>query len=1350
MTDLIKTARGLDQTGPGDDGQNLKLLWDCLAAASEGQFHAAEESSLRWLLKSMNGSSASAELLRRYPLTWTILDCVFQRIPLYSLAKSLADRKFIAVVQQTLKDLSKPVVAAASASMTGPPPPPKRKRSPSIRFDLADLQSHHGCMETSQELFKTLRALLQRLETTAEGFSRDKIGAEHIKSLFGASAAEATTIAAPALTLCGLLLGSDANRDVEGAEDWVQTISWMWDLHLQGRDDALEVATRLFRPSAIVLAKVGAFSSTESVDVPDSLRTRWTNDLKTLMQRNFILPGRAAFVNQKSFEAFANALELSKDIVNLSGPALYFLCSSISSHAAEGEQRKGNVEWIQHVFQAIEFIIKARQDRSALTQVILSQATQNSASVSVHDLRRVCREYGLGETETDWPLVAKVATCDPDIFQLSDEGVELRKEVCNRTIVATGDGADRTAVLDVVKAIWDGFKTRRDLPSFLRLWFEQLCEAERQKLDDESPWFRLAQQTMQAESNRSWMETELSPSQLVGLLSWLETQNAKAQPRSVCMFTAMIAQAVRSESFVDAVGRRLFDIISPIKSSPVTALRWRVSACAISWATPQERSTIWESVKDRLAKILKSSPLDSPETYEAFKCSYQAWDSMSPDGEHVGEPASLMDKFTQRLADDTTAQKGATLFDMDDATSSQLQTGTACQPYLAWYLYGSSRYTKLYATKKGELPAPLVRALSTRTADIEELRSLWTALTQNEINLNDAKLARDVVDQLTAGLDNSEKEKGWLGVEAQLWIRTLMAIPLDVYSRAQRERLMVILGKRRAKMVKSPKKVSLDSWRLVLGLATKMAGRSTFHEGMSFKDLVEFADAISGLSLDDPNDSGAALELVERFAAMASATIRQMAENIDARSLAYFKDAGGFVSDCEKSIRREGAEGKGPLLTTLLKALVTELKRSPNCQNHEKLGPLADQAKGALGKYVMAAVNAVASDKNPLTGHDTVGDLRLHSAIEAAKAAGDLASLAGDIKSSQLRRLEKQCKIAMQQGDLRGWKLQIFTQTYLSAHAEGGLPTTYHGLDNLPSQLRVPLLRELVTGVTNHMSNSARFDYLKELLDKFELGCDTDGQILAIETVVDQLMDTPNVHTNGGFSLAAAHSQLAVCLTKSTANASHVCRVLRTLLEKRPHAMTQWNIELTLTIACDLTSPTSSQSHVSFSWLCKLVEVIIKKHRLRLEGHYHLLLSALQALMKALVTKGPHGTATSEVSEETNAHLYARLITLICEPTAGAVSRSQLHSALDSATDAAKRSAGRHMYMLLMQYVKLQLEENVPGAVREALEPAMNSIFDITTPEGRKILNDAMDASGRAILREMYKRYVRFGKWSGV
>lgn len=235
-----------------------------------------------------------------------------------------------------------------------------------------------------------------------------------------------------------------------------------------------------------------------------------------------------------------------------------------------------------------------------------------------------------------------------------------------------------------------------------------------------------------------------------------------------------------------------------------------------------------------------------------------------------------------------------------------------------------------------------------------------------------------------------------------------------------------------------------------------------------------------------------------------------------------------------------------------------------------------------------------------------------------------------------------------------------------------------------------------------------------------------------------------------GVDLSAAHSELTLSLLKKSLNTAYICQTIQTLLEKKPQAMGQWNIEVTLSTVNDLASarPTNGPT-VSFTWLCKLIGTIIKKHRLRLEGHHHLLLATVQALLNNLIIHQPKSIGDG-TTQESMARLYGRLITFICEPTAGAVSRSQHQNALDSATDAAKRSAGWHVYMVLMQYVKLQLEADVPREVREALEPAMNSIFDVTPPEVRKILNDAMDASGRAILREMFKRYAKFGKWSGV
>lgn len=235
------------------------------------------------------------------------------------------------------------------------------------------------------------------------------------------------------------------------------------------------------------------------------------------------------------------------------------------------------------------------------------------------------------------------------------------------------------------------------------------------------------------------------------------------------------------------------------------------------------------------------------------------------------------------------------------------------------------------------------------------------------------------------------------------------------------------------------------------------------------------------------------------------------------------------------------------------------------------------------------------------------------------------------------------------------------------------------------------------------------------------------------------------------FDLATAHGKLIRYLAQAGTVREFVrtAEVLQQLLDVKSESMTQWNIETTLSTAAAIVS--NDQGHLLdaspsvYQWLCKLMEVIIKKHRLRLEGHYHILVTTLETLLGALA----HPSSSTQQRAK-HAAQFTRLVTLVCEPAAAAVSRVQHLSALDSATDAAKRSAGRHMYLVLMAYVKLQLDIDVPREVREALEPGMNSVFDITTLEVRKILNDSMDASGRAILREMYKRYTKFGKWSGV
>ncbi|RGP67803.1 nucleolar pre-ribosomal-associated 2 [Fusarium longipes] len=1343
--DLIKTVRGLDQSGPGEDGKNLEKLWKHLTVSAHSQFHAAEESSLRWLLKSMNGPSKDAETLRRWPLTWTILECVFQRIPLFSLAKSLADRRFIAVLQQALKDISQPTAETPST-------PSKRKRSTTKTFNLDALQDAEGCLMAGDTLFSALKSLLNRLESFATQSSHDKIGAEHIRSLFCTSAADAAALTSLSLKLCDIALAS--GEEQEGRELWIETTASIWDLHLQGNDDMLEVAAHLFSPSMAILDKLEEISGSHQTVVHEPLRTKWISDIEKLMHRNLILPARAAFINRQDLEPITKALNAANNNLDVAAPALYYLASSVTDALSEGRLRKGNIDWTKQIFKIVESSLRDREDRDRLVQVVLERAAEKSMSIDTEDLRSVCREYALREQSTNWRLTAVIARCDPDIFlQRSEEGARLLETVCERSTSQELTPDDVESVSNIIKAIGQVFRTGRVFGDFLKLWFQQLCKVEKQKNKIVSPWLQVGQVQQGHDSFETLIEKEMSVQQLLDVLGWLE--NEKLHSRALCLFLDSIAQGIRSETYVDAIGSKLFDLVSQVKksSSALTALKWGVVSKTISWVTPELRSEIWTSVQGQLTKILSESPVESRETYEAFKCCCQAWISMSPDGAHIAEPASLVDAFTTRLSSELLSSKSLKGKDLSvflqRGSSPAFLEEAAAEHYLAWFLRDCSRLTRFVYGTKATLPQALENALSLPSSEVTQLRDIWACLLENENSMNSAKVAGNLIDRLINLVEKDGKEKRWPAEGSQTWIKSLNSVHTDAFSRPQRERVMTLLH---AHQSKTTKRVSIEGWRYVLALSTKLMGRATFYEGMQFSHLAEVADAMSDLSSSTPTQDGTLTDLIEAYYAMAAATIRQMTEHVDERSVKYLNESRSFISDCEDT------EDLSPFRLTLLKALITEILKSSNCSSHSELSSLPDAAKNALGKSVVAATGYFLTEKKAFESHNVIADLRLFAAVDAAESLDSLPG-AAKLKQSDVRKAEKRCHAAMASGDLRGWKLETFLRTFFTPLLEQPRPTTFYSLSQVSQKLREPFFKSNVVSIIKTMDTSAKMEYLRDLIRAFVQGSNTDGQASAIHTVVNQLLATPDLQTTeSGFDLATAHSELTSTLltVKSQSVCTRVCRILRAMLEKKPQSMTQWNIELVLNTVSDLslsTKPLDEQlpnERVPFSSLCGLVEVTIKKHRLRLEGHHHLLLSTMQALLQNLVINHSATDTLGQTLHESKAHLYARLITLICEPTAGAVSRSQHQSALDSATDAAKRSAGRHMYLIMMQYVKLQLEADVPRRVNEALEPAMNSIFDITPPEVRKILNDAMDKSGRAILKEMYKRYTKFGKWSGV
>ena len=213
--------------------------------------------------------------------------------------------------------------------------------------------------------------------------------------------------------------------------------------------------------------------------------------------------------------------------------------------------------------------------------------------------------------------------------------------------------------------------------------------------------------------------------------------------------------------------------------------------------------------------------------------------------------------------------------------------------------------------------------------------------------------------------------------------------------------------------------------------------------------------------------------------------------------------------------------------------------------------------------------------------------------------------------------------------------------------------------------------------------------------------------------------------------------------------------------------MNQWNIDSTLgsiTIMCSRNAPRLRPTRAGsiYMHLCKILQTLLTSHRLKLQGHFHLVVQAMQGLLRCLFTPLPHSTSKSSKLpppppwltspkhqlNATHAAAFTRLVTLICDPSVSSVMRSKQNN-LTSATDKAKRIAGQHMQFLLMLYIQLQLEMKMLPEVREKMVPGLYAIFDTTTPELRRMIGDRLDSNGRSVFGTLFRDYQRFGKWKG-
>ncbi|KAI7781310.1 hypothetical protein LA080_014856 [Diaporthe eres] len=1349
---LIKASRILDQSSAESVPDTLSNLWHLLSGSQAGTYYAAEQLILRWLLKNMNGSSASAEQFRRYPMAWSVVACVFTRIPLFALPKSLADRRFVPILEQTLKELSNPQNEDATSSdvemADGSSSPPKgnskkRKRSPEIKFDLACLRTSYGCLRTADCLFVALEKLLARLkEAPVDAPSNVRMGAEHVKSLFSSPAKEAVEILRPILSICGHALNEQESESAENRSSWITIFSRLWDLHLQSSSDAVDVAVSLYPTGFVILAKM---DRSKDLVVDPRVKASWRQALRRFFIKNMILPARAAFLNRRDMGIIQEAVNMTSSLPTASSPVLFSLAISPSGTADDASGRKDREDWTQKVFEIIEEAMRTAETtkRNDAMKIVLDTALQSKASISLGSLRDVCRQYTTESGAIDLSLVPRVADIDVDVFMISAEGQSLLDDIIGQITNmhnAELDASTWTDLVTFIVSLAEGSAKARNLPWFIRKWTEVLSDSFAKDEDFTSVkgiWS--SQQIVQAVADL--LQPSINTSQLTTLLEWLEGREESCKKGSLLVVIDTLTRGVTDEEFVDSVGTRLLDLASKVKlkhlDGSMRARWWRIVDRTVSQSESETVSALWKKVESDLKKVLKKEDLADPAALAAFRCCTAFWLANYPKAAVESETSAMAWTFLKRLLKDE--QKVAS------ADNSRL-------PF-----YDSRRLVDIaaYSDFGSEFLAGLLAYVDRADPSNSSVRSLLL----NEASLRNHKYLAALVSHAMTTLAREAGDKSkHTKPQANTAIRILLDLPSGTLNREQREKIvpsLLQLANLRAADADS------ETPRSLVSLMIKIMEKPTFYDRMEFADLVTLGQTIetgikssraSGLATED------AYTLLKLFEALASLTLKQMTSYWEERDRNYLSEACRLGSGWPVKATKDEVHRY-----ILLRALVSALETS---QAKQQAQTVVDPSQVKEKLSVMLANALVSSDlydprddTSPLgqsfsTGFSCVLIEQL-DVLEPAAVRDSLLPSKG--------KLEHLSDELCSKGFKSGWRLKELLFKSFGEDVEDPL----HICDDVAiwrphadNSVPLPLLAgqyditQYVDVVLMHMGDEARASHARAMGQKLRDGRDITGNIIAIHRLLhaeNRLVDWTEVQ-----------HVLTIRLPKARdwAEFSAIAKTVEMVMEKKP--MKQWNIEVTLstvTTICSTGPMMREDAHAfekAYPWLCSLVEVIIKRHRHRLEGHFHLLITALQSLLRLLIIPWPTTIATTTTSttslsdQQAQAARFSSLLTLTCEPSVASVTRGQAPGALDSAPDAAKKSAAQHMYLVLVLYVKLQLERPVPRAVRAALDPGVYSVLDITTPEGRRVINEAVDASGRAIFREMYKQYARFGKWNGV
>lgn len=1102
---LIKAVRSLDQSTVESIPETLSNLWNLLTRSISGPFHASEELVLRWLLKNMNGNADTAEQFRRYPVAWHIMACVFKRIPLISLAKSLADRRFIPILQESLKEISEPrkdtsspTDASSDVEMIGVESTglertsKKRKRSSGLQFDLASLRTSRGCLVAAEALFDALRTLLERLDSVdGDVPSSVQMGAEHVKSLFSSPAKDAVGLLRPILSICDLVLQEQEPEPSESQSSWISTFDSLWSLHIQSSSDAHDVAVSLYPTGCIILAKM---DRSKDLVLDTHVKATWTRDLRRFFIKNMILPARAAFLNNKDIEIIKAAVDVTNFMPTASCPVLFSLATKTPYSTEDASARKDHEDWTQKVFQIIEAQIREADPlkRNNAMKVVLDTALGSKASISLAGLRTVCRQHTTTSGKIDLDLVTRVAHLDIDAFLISNEAHNLLDDILEQLTSLSNDELETLADTDpseFIVLLAKGLARGRDFSGFIKKWFEALAQCSQGDAGHSAITDVWSRKEI-IETVSSLLQPSFNIKQLLAVFDWLESQEADSRPDAFLVVLEAVSQGITEEKFVDDVDLRLYEMVLKLKMKSLCdqskARWWRILENVASRATLEQIGFIWTTIESDLKKELKKGGLDKLSTPAAFRCCSRFWLANYPGGPHEAEAAAMTQSFLKRL----------------EKHRGQATSGAESD---CLNLFDVPRLLDLLA--KSDSGDKHLQASFTRLVAAGTMNGVPNPVFHHEVNLNNYKYIGGLVGQ---GVDilvkEKEQETAWDTARIIAAAQVLLDAPSEALTREQRERIMpntlfFVLNSHRQELARPAVFINI-----LMSLMVKVMRRPTFYEDMQFSDLVAMGGSIveslrDSLEKAAESDISSTYGTLKLFEALVTATLKQMTSNLEKRERAYLTEASSTIATWPHH-----SSDLQPHCHILARSLILTLKSSKaQHQTREVADPaLVREHISLMIANCLSADWVHSSSRDPAwlkRGSSNAFNLVIFEQLDVVDP-----TMVRDRLSASRTAVERLCEMLCSNGAKAGWRLKelIFlcfgdaVREPLSIGVDAVLRSPDDDRSALCLRADVGDINRYIDVVLKSMSEGLRNSYFADIGGKLRDGHGLAGHLLAI------------------------------------------------------------------------------------------------------------------------------------------------------------------------------------------------------------------------------------------------------------